>query len=559
VIVVAGICFILLCCILNCVVRQLFVMCCGTDQHDFINGMDDFLDKQEAKRKKREAERNAAAAKLQARHRGVIGRKKAATRAEQVAEVRAAGSHTVVVKLTEPRELASGDKSGNSDPYAVFELVDQATAKPLRKSRKHKTKTVKKTLFPIWDEEFTWLDVRDTNSVAVKVTVYDAGTLSSDVLGGFSVPLSKGTSPEGTGAQWYPLEAVVKMGEHVAVSGSVRMEFMVTPDADAELNAAAAKLQALRRGMCVRNIPTKSTIDAAESTVDAAEATGAGAENTGGERSMANTDAEKLNEAAAAARNPVVFVCMSLKTVRWRQYMAHGDRHPELRGAGVKPGQILEGCVVRQAPDGSLWLEAPVPGRANDSLMIAYLPAAKYSDGPGTWTNFKPANGGAHPISQPRISVEVKAAAMPSLAHDVSVFPLCVGSTASPALRQFLKPFTRLAVQTTDAVERRAEAFRSANPKGSGACSLAELEGCVLQTLLDTYPKEQSGQEPGRDLFDLFRPCYVKAFNDAKNYKADSGKVLEIDDFVSESEFHLYNVYLCIYAAMVCSNGFSFC
>jgi Ca2+-dependent lipid-binding protein len=164
----------------------------------------------------------------------------------------------VVVKLTEARELTAGDKSGNSDHYAIFELVDQATGKPLQKVRKRRTKTVNKTLAPTWNEEFTWLNVRDTNSVAVEVTVYDAGTstLSSDVLGGFSVPLSKGTSPEGTGAQWYPLKTVIRMGNHVAVSGSVRMEFRVTPDADAELNAAAAKLQARQRGILGRKTAT---------------------------------------------------------------------------------------------------------------------------------------------------------------------------------------------------------------------------------------------------------------------------------------------------------------
>ena len=48
------------------------------------------------------------------------------------------------------------------------------------------------------------------------------------------------------------------------------------------------------------------------------------------------------------------------------------------------------------------------------------------------------------------------------------------------------------------------------------------------------YPKDNAINdvndnplEKGRDLFDLFRPCYIRAFADAKDYKADSGKVLE--------------------------------
>ena len=59
------------------------------------------------------------------------------------------------------------------------------------------------------------------------------------------------------------------------------------------------------------------------------------------------------------------------------------------------------------------------------------------------------------------------------------------------------------------------------------------------------------------------RPCsfpvfvFIRAFNDAKDYKKDDGKVLDgtksstADDFVSKGEFRFLNAYLCIYAAMV--------
>ena len=93
---------------------------------------------------------------------------------------------------------------------------------------------------------------------------------------------------------------------------------------------------------------------------------------------------------------------------------------------------------------------------------------------------------------------------------------------------------------------------------GNGLCSLAELETWVLQVLVKAYPKDHATKaEPGRDLWTLFRPCYLRAFNDAKDVKADTGKVLEgtktatADDFVSKGEFRLFNAYVCIYAAMV--------
>jgi hypothetical protein len=94
--------------------------------------------------------------------------------------------------------------------------------------------------------------------------------------------------------------------------------------------------------------------------------------------------------------------------------------------------------------------------------------------------------------------------------------------------------------------------------QGNGLCSLAELETWVLSELMKAYPKDSATKaEPGRDLFDLFRPCFIRAFNDAKDYKADSGKVIEgtksatNDDFVSKGEFRLFSAYACIYAAMV--------
>jgi len=79
-----------------------------------------------------------------------------------------------------------------------------------------------------------------------------------------------------------------------------------------------------------------------------------------------------------------------------------------------------------------------------------------------------------------------------------------------------------------------------------------------LNVLIKAYPKDAATKaEPGRDLWSLFRPCYVRAFNDAKDYKADTGKVIEgtkkstADDFVSKGEFRLFCAYACIYAAMV--------
>jgi hypothetical protein len=130
-------------------------------------------------------------------------------------------------------------------------------------------------------------------------------------------------------------------------------------------------------------------------------------------------------------------------------------------------------------------------------------------------------------------------------------------SDAEP-LKQFAACFYSLGQKTDAGAASRKADFKFADPNGNGLCSLAELEGFVLQKLLGAYPNtKKDGPELGRDLFDLYRPCYIRAFNDAKDYKADTGKVIEgtkgatADDFVSFGEFRLFNSYLCIYAAMV--------
>jgi hypothetical protein len=70
--------------------------------------------------------------------------------------------------------------------------------------------------------------------------------------------------------------------------------------------------------------------------------------------------------------------------------------------------------------------------------------------------------------------------------------------------------------------------------------------------LADDLPIE----DRGRYLWDLYRPSYIRAFNDAKDYKQDAGKVIEgtkkatADDFVSKGEFRVFCSYVCIYAAM---------
>jgi Ca2+-dependent lipid-binding protein len=78
--------------------------------------------------------------------------------------------HPLSKQVLSARSLPAADANGFSDPYAVLELVDADSGKPLKPPRKHRTKTVHKTLNPQWNEAFTWKDLEeDVGSLLVKV------------------------------------------------------------------------------------------------------------------------------------------------------------------------------------------------------------------------------------------------------------------------------------------------------------------------------------------------------------------------------------------------------
>jgi hypothetical protein len=146
-----------------------------------------------------------------------------------------------------------------------------------------------------------------------------------------------------------------------------------------------------------------------------------------------------------------------------------------------------------------------------------------------------------------------------SSGENATPFGLVVPKAASQELKDLVACFQPLAEESLAADAKRAVGFQLADPNGNGLCSLAELEGFVLAVLIGAFPKTGKGKdmkEPGRDIWDAFRPCYIRAFSDAKDYKADSGekiagtKKATADDFVSKEEFRLFNAYLCVYAAM---------
>ena len=85
------------------------------------------------------------------------------------------------VKVLQAKGLRAGDKGGTSDPYCIV-----TCGKVKAKGGKKKTKVVKKTLTPTWDEEFECGDakhgVSQTGTDELVLQVKDSDFLKDDVF-----------------------------------------------------------------------------------------------------------------------------------------------------------------------------------------------------------------------------------------------------------------------------------------------------------------------------------------------------------------------------------------
>jgi hypothetical protein len=111
----------------------------------------------------------------------------------------------------------------------------------------------------------------------------------------------------------------------------------------------------------------------------------------------------------------------------------------------------------------------------------------------------------------------------------------------------FADTFEALTAETPEGEELRKAGFIAADPNGNGLCSLAELETFVLKYLVAKYPRVGKGyemEEPGKDLFKAFRPCYMRAFADAKDYKANDGEVIKGTDDADDVSTNIFTFIL---------------
>ncbi|KAK9477713.1 C2 domain-containing protein [Lipomyces japonicus] len=117
----------------------------------------------------------------------------------------------VQVRVLDASDLPAADRRGKSDPYCEFELDDKKV---------FKTKVIKRTLTPAWNEVFETQVTSRTDSV-FKVAVYDWDMASDDDLLGSAI-INLG--------ELEPFERQVVILKLDGKSGQVRLEVQFKPD-----------------------------------------------------------------------------------------------------------------------------------------------------------------------------------------------------------------------------------------------------------------------------------------------------------------------------------------
>ncbi|KAJ4763955.1 C2 calcium/lipid-binding and GRAM domain containing protein [Rhynchospora pubera] len=117
----------------------------------------------------------------------------------------------LVVHVIEARDLPAMDNNGLSDTYAKLQLRRQRA----------KTKVIKKSLNPVWDEEFSFR-VGDLKAELCVSVLDEDKYFSDDTLGQIKVPLSRLLDSENLslGTQWYRLQPKSKKSK-IKTSGEI--------------------------------------------------------------------------------------------------------------------------------------------------------------------------------------------------------------------------------------------------------------------------------------------------------------------------------------------------
>ncbi|KAI4971410.1 hypothetical protein ZWY2020_002324 [Hordeum vulgare] len=126
-----------------------------------------------------------------------VGKEERAGSARQIAAAPPPPPMKLLVRVVEARGLLAVHLNGSSDPFVKLQLG----------KRRAKTAVIKKTLAPVWDEEFSFLVGDAAEDLSVSVLNEDK-YFTNDLLGKVKVPLSKVMEAEdlSLGTAWYQLQ-----------------------------------------------------------------------------------------------------------------------------------------------------------------------------------------------------------------------------------------------------------------------------------------------------------------------------------------------------------------
>jgi len=119
---------------------------------------------------------------------------------------------TLVIKITQGKNLVSKDSNGKSDPYCKVWLG----------SNKFQTKVKAKTLNPVWDDVFT-IPSEKCGKV-IDIEVWDTNVLLKDEFMG-EIKLQVDQIPNGETQQWHKLCPSKDKKKKGAVSGEIHIHF----------------------------------------------------------------------------------------------------------------------------------------------------------------------------------------------------------------------------------------------------------------------------------------------------------------------------------------------
>ena len=116
---------------------------------------------------------------------------------------------SLTITVVAAEDLLAADKNGKSDPFCVVELIDAVDLKPLRGQSKFKTKCIKKTLNPDWNETKVWKNIKKpASAVVVRITVFDQDMFTSETIGTVSIPATQLADDS-----WVTLEKAKQMAD----------------------------------------------------------------------------------------------------------------------------------------------------------------------------------------------------------------------------------------------------------------------------------------------------------------------------------------------------------